>query len=110
MALWHYVKPASEAGGSVWPPPNQLIHAIPISEPIALATMPILEAMEEDELENLEEGGGLKEATLAGRKKVFEHFASYWDEVGGQDMAEAFKTPEGRASFSKHLGRFEILV
>ena len=56
MALWHYVKPASEAGGSVWPPPNQLIHAISISEPIALATMPILEAMEEDELENLEEG------------------------------------------------------
>ena len=110
MVIWHYCKPASEVGRTVWPPPNQLFHGLLISDPIALVTMPILEAMEEEELENLEEGGGLKEATLAGRRKVFDHFAGYWDEVGGQEMSEAFKTPEGRADFSKHLGRFVILV
>ena len=40
------------------------------------------------ELESLEENGVLK----------------------GQDMAEAFKTPEGKTQCSKHLGRFGLII
>ena len=68
--------------------------------------MGFLEPMDEEELEELEQGGGLKGATLAGRQRVFDHFADYWDKVGGQTMDEAFKTPESRAQFTKHMGRF----
>ena len=40
------------------------------------------------ELESVEESGSMK----------------------GQDMAEAFKTPEGKTQCSKHLGRFGLLI
>ena len=69
--------------------------------------MGFLEPMDEEELEVLEQGGGLKGATLAGRQRVFDHFINYWGQVGGQTMEEAFKTPEGRTQFSKHMGRWE---
>ena len=67
--------------------------------------MGFLEPMDEEELEVLEKGGGLKGATLAGRQRVFDHFADYWDKVGGKPMEEAFKTPDGRSQFAKHMGR-----
>ena len=44
--------------------------------------MGFLEPMDEEELEELEQGGGLKGATLAGRQRVFDHFADYWDKAG----------------------------
>ena len=71
-----------------------------------MARMGFLEAMNEEELEALEKGGGLKVATLAGRQRVFDHFADHWDKVGWQPMEEAFKTSEGRSQFTKHMGRF----
>ena len=52
--------------------------------------MGFLEPMDEEELEVLEQGGGLKGATLAGRQRVFDHFIDYWGQVGGQAMEEAF--------------------
>ena len=48
----------------------------------------VLEAMNEKELESLKESGGLK----------------------GQDVAEAFKTPEGKRQCSKHFGKFGLLI
>ena len=67
--------------------------------------MPVLQAMEEEVLLELEQGGGLKEDTLARRKHVYDHFMSFWEVEGQEEIAEVFKTPEGRAKFSKICGR-----
>ena len=61
--------------------------------------------MEEEALKELEQGGGLKEDTLARRKQVYDHFMSFWEVEGQEEIAEVFKTPEGRAKFSKICGR-----
>ena len=58
---------------------------MPVSEssaPAYVSGMGFLEPMDEEELEELEQGGGLKGATLAGRQRVFDHFADYWDKAG----------------------------
>ena len=69
--------------------------------------MPTVTMMEEEDLEKLEESGGLKVATLAARRREMEFFMTYWKEEGKQDLEEVFKTPEGCTKFSKLLGRFD---
>ena len=66
--------------------------------------------MEEEVLQELEQGGGLKEDTLARRKHVYDHFMSFWEVEGQEEIAEVFKTPEGRAKFSKISGRWAKLL
>ena len=68
--------------------------------------MPTVSLMDEEALEKLEQSGGLKEATLAARRREMEFFMAYWVEEGKEDLEEVFKTPEGCAKFSKLLGRF----
>ena len=69
--------------------------------------MPTVAMMDEEELEKLEESGGLKVATLAARRREMEFFMTYWKEEGKEDLEEVFKTPEGCTKFSKLLGRFD---
>ena len=68
--------------------------------------MPTVAVMEEEELVTLEQGGGLKERTLVRRTKSFNHFAAFWEVEGREELSELFKSPEGRAKFSKIFGRW----
>ena len=67
--------------------------------------MPTFVRMDEEDLEKLEESGGLKAATLVPRRRELEFFMVYWEEEGKEDLGEVFKTLEGCTKFSKLFGR-----
>ena len=67
--------------------------------------MPTFVRMDEEDLEKLEESGGLKVANLVARRRELEFFMVYWEEEGKEDLGEVFKTLEGCAKFSKLFGR-----
>ena len=61
--------------------------------------------MPEGALAKLEQGGGLKPATLAARKRELQYFLTYWQEEELEELEELVKTEEGCDKFSKELGR-----
>jgi len=62
--------------------------------------------MPEAALAKLEQGGGLKPATLAARKRELQYFLTYWQEEELEELEELVKTEEGCDKFSKELGRY----
>ena len=72
--------------------------------------MPTIEKLSEEDLEALEQQGGLKERTLRQRKAAFDHFDAYIKQETGRSVKECLakerlETEEGRKEFEKFYGR-----
>ena len=62
--------------------------------------------MREEELERLEEEGGLKKETIKDRENYYSHFETFFlEETQGKTVQQALASEEGRAQFEKLLGR-----
>lgn len=68
--------------------------------------MPRTVEMREEELERLEEEGGLKKETIKDREYYYSHFETFFlEETKGETVQQALASHEGRAQFEKLLGR-----
>ena len=68
--------------------------------------MPRTVEMREEELERLEEEGGLKKETTKDRENYYSHFETFFlEETQGKTVQQALASEEGRAQFEKLLGR-----
>ena len=68
--------------------------------------MPQNLVVREEELERLEEEGGLEKDTLKDRQRYYKHFEKFFtEETPGDSVQQALATEEGRARFEKLLGR-----
>ena len=68
--------------------------------------MPQNVVVREEELERLEEEGGLEKDTLKDRQRYYEHFEKFFtEETQGDSVQQALATEEGRARFEKLFGR-----
>ena len=73
--------------------------------------MPRTVVMREEELERLEEEGGLKKATITDRENYYSHFEKFFlEETQGETVPQALATDEGRAQFEKLLGRSALIT
>ena len=68
--------------------------------------MPRTVEVREEELERLEEEGGLEKDTLKDRERYYSYFETFFTvETQGDTVQQALATEEGRARFEKLLGR-----
>ena len=71
--------------------------------------MPRTVEMREEELERLEEEGGLKKETIKDRESYYSHFETFFlEETKGETVQQALASHEGRAQFEKLLGRSSL--
>ena len=61
--------------------------------------------LQEDELESLEQQGGLNQKTLKMRKAVFDHFNKFIRQESGMSVGQCLVSEDGRTEFGKLFGR-----
>ena len=66
--------------------------------------------LDESELENFQEGGGLEKDTINTRKKIYTNFETFMQSKGSKDIGVMFETAEGCQKFTDLLGEYFITM